>query len=370
MASSYKKYEESDAVKAAKAKAEANSTYKASDSVKLAQANLANHEVTKPVDWTGGEYGESLKGAIDKINNRQPFTYDLNGDALYQQYKNQYIQGGKLAMMDTLGQASALTGGYGNSYATTAGNQAYQGYLTKLNEVVPDLYKMAYDKYNNEMNDMYNQASLYNTMYNKEYGQYRDNMSDWQNERSRLQDVYDTEAERDYKRFADNRDYFYDAYNRALNDYKTEVSAKIGSSGASGSSLKAPTREMLEEAMKVYSEQGEKGLQGFIDLYPEYDQDYMAQYAVAYGVTPVDMTLADQDAKGGGANIVNPNYNNPLYKDTGEVKYDPWSGTFIPIIDYDTSNITGSPLTEAEIKQGYWVDKRGVKHKPTGLSQR
>ena len=220
MAYTYKKYEESDAVKAAREKADSSALYNASDSVTRANEALTAHEANRPTDWTGGEYGAALKGAIDKINNREKFTYDLNGDALYQQYKNQYMQQGKLAMQDAMGQAAALTGGYGNSYAATVGNQTYQGYLSKLNDVVPELYQMAYDQYNRETEDLYNRASLYNTMNEQEYGRYRDTVSDWQTEAARLQDRYYNEASLDYSRYADQRDYLANAYNDAYNrDY-------------------------------------------------------------------------------------------------------------------------------------------------------
>jgi hypothetical protein len=88
------------------------------------------------------------------------FKYDLNGDALYQQYKDKYTQQGKLAMADAMGQASALTGGYGNSYAATVGNQAYQAYLGQLNDVIPELYQLAYDQDRNKKNDVLAEIAL------------------------------------------------------------------------------------------------------------------------------------------------------------------------------------------------------------------
>ena len=87
--------------------------------------------VTKPGAYTSQWQGQ-LSDAIGKILDRKEFSYDVNSDALYQQYKDRYVQGGKMAMMDTLGQAATLTGGYGNSYAQAAGQQAYQGYLQGL----------------------------------------------------------------------------------------------------------------------------------------------------------------------------------------------------------------------------------------------
>ncbi len=106
---------------------------------------------------------------LDRILNREDFSYDLDGDALYQQYKDQYLQQGKLAMQDTMGQAAALTGGYGNSYAQTVGQQAYNQYLGQLNAVVPELYSLARSRYTQEGNDLWN---LYNAYADREAQDY------------------------------------------------------------------------------------------------------------------------------------------------------------------------------------------------------
>ena len=111
---------------------------------------------------------------ISNYENRTDFSYDLNGDALYQQYKDKYIKQGKMAMADTMGQAAAMTGGYGSSYASTAGNQAYQASLENLNDVVPELYNMAYNRYNQEGQDMLNMISLLGNERNFEYGKWSD----------------------------------------------------------------------------------------------------------------------------------------------------------------------------------------------------
>ena len=89
-------------------------TYQESDAVKQAQAMLQQQLSQKPGQYTS-PWQSQLNDIIDKIMNREKFSYDLNGDALYQQYKDQYTTQGKLAMMDTMGQAAAMTGGYGNS---------------------------------------------------------------------------------------------------------------------------------------------------------------------------------------------------------------------------------------------------------------
>ena len=96
-------------------------------------------------------YIDQLNSIYQQIMDRGPwdkeFQYDLNGDALYKQYADQYARMGQQAMQDTVAEASALTGGYGNSWAATAGSQAYQDYLGQLNSIVPTLQQQAYDQY-------------------------------------------------------------------------------------------------------------------------------------------------------------------------------------------------------------------------------
>ena len=95
-------------------------------------------------------YEQPLADLYQKITTRPGFQYDVTADPMYQQYKGQYIQQGKLAMRDTMGQAAALTGGYGNTYGQQVGQQAYDAYLQKLGDVVPDLYSAAYGRYADE----------------------------------------------------------------------------------------------------------------------------------------------------------------------------------------------------------------------------
>ena len=72
-------------------------------------------------------YQEKIDKILDQYQNREPFQFNVNEDALYNQYKDQYIKHGNLAMKDTMGQAAALTGGYGNSYAQTATSRLWNG---------------------------------------------------------------------------------------------------------------------------------------------------------------------------------------------------------------------------------------------------
>lgn len=164
------------------------------------------------------KYQSKLDELYDQIVNKKDFQYDLNADALYNQYKDQYSVLGKTAMMDTMGQAAALTGGYGNSYASTAGNQAYQSYLQQLNEQVPQLYQLALDKYNADRQDLYNQAGLTQELENAAYGKWVDEYGRLVDERNYAQGVYGDERDFDYGSFTDERD-----YQTALDQWQQEM---------------------------------------------------------------------------------------------------------------------------------------------------
>lgn len=185
--------------------------YQESDVVKQAQQMLQEHMASQPGNYQSA-YADQINAILDQIMNREKFSYDLNGDALYQQYKDKYTQQGKMAMMDTMGQAQAMTGGYGNSYAQSVGQQAYQGQLQNLNDMVPELYQMALDQYNQEGQDLYNQYSLLGAQEEQDYGRYRDKVSDYYTELSRLMDQYNTERDYDYSKYANERDFAYGEY--------------------------------------------------------------------------------------------------------------------------------------------------------------
>lgn len=192
--------------------------YAPSDNVKQAEALLQQQLANKPGEYTS-PWQSQLNDIVNQILNREKFSYDLNGDALYQQYKDQYTTQGKMAMMDTMGQAQAMTGGYGNSYAQSVGQQAYQGYLQQLNDKVPELYQLALNQYNREGDDMYNQASIMAGMEEQEYGRYRDQMSDYYTELDRLTSDARYQAEQDYGQWMDKTNLDYTIHGDAVDEY-------------------------------------------------------------------------------------------------------------------------------------------------------
>jgi len=221
--------------------------YTASDAVNQAQAYLDNLLNNKPSDYASN-YTQQLNDLYGQIMNRDPFQYNLNEDMLYQQVKDQYMLTGQQAMMDTMGQAAALSGGYGSSYASTAGNQAYQQYLTALNNMVPDLYDRAYEQYRNEGEDLYNRYALAQQADQTDYARWQDAVNQWNADRAFGLDQYSTLYSQDYGQYADARDYWANMAAQESSNYWNERSQAYQTAMAMLEKGKMPSKDMLEAA--------------------------------------------------------------------------------------------------------------------------
>jgi hypothetical protein len=130
-----------------------------------------------------GSYDQQIASLYQNILNTGSFNYDMNNDQLYNQYKDAYTKQANLSMRDTMGNASALTGGYGSSYAGNVGQQAYNAQMDNLNNIVPQLSDRAYQQYQDGLNAQYNQLSAAQKMSDNEYGKYLDSYNQWAGER-------------------------------------------------------------------------------------------------------------------------------------------------------------------------------------------
>lgn len=126
----------------------------------------AKYEAPKYKSQYSGQLGNALNAVTD-------FSYDPLQDASYQALAKVYNANGRTAANDTMGQAAALNGGYGSSYATTAAAAARNSYNQQLAALVPDLEQNAYSRANNTLSALQNAE-------NQNYNRYRDNVADAQ----------------------------------------------------------------------------------------------------------------------------------------------------------------------------------------------
>ena len=159
-------------------------------------------------------YDTQAKSLYDQLQNREPFRYDIDADALYRQYRDQYTALGRKAMEDTMGRAQAMTGGYANSYAQTAGQQAYENYLGKLADAIPELYSQALERYQQEGSDLEEKYQRTLVLGEQDYDRHKDALDSYRKDLSYLQTQADQAYQRGYQAYLDEYQRKNDAYNR------------------------------------------------------------------------------------------------------------------------------------------------------------
>lgn len=114
-------------------------------------------------------YLSDAQNLVSQLQSREAFSYDPDSDPVYQAYKTKYLLEGERASRDAMANYSALTGGYANSAAATAGAQAELYYAQQLNNTIPELAQQAYERYNdqyqNELALLESMVDLYDTAY-------------------------------------------------------------------------------------------------------------------------------------------------------------------------------------------------------------
>lgn len=128
-------------------------------------------------------YDEQLQDMLDKLLNREDFTYDPETDQLYSQYKKQYNREGDRATAEALGAAAAATGGVPSSYAATAAAQAGNYFASQLTDKIPELYELAYNKYLSDYNMDLTDLDAVRAAEASDYEKYLTDLSQWNADR-------------------------------------------------------------------------------------------------------------------------------------------------------------------------------------------
>ena len=163
-----------------------------------------------------GTYKEALNSILNKFMNREDFEYDVDKDQMFQQALASAMGSGKTAMQDTMGQAAALTGGYGSTYATSAGNQAYNSFIQDAYDNLPEYYNMALAAYEAEGQQMLQQYNMLDSADTKEYNQWYEGIN---LERQGINDMIASE----YNAWSANQTMYSNLANTQIN-----INAQVG----------------------------------------------------------------------------------------------------------------------------------------------
>lgn len=195
--------------------------YQPGQAVQQSQQQLQQIQSQKPQGYNS-KYSGQLDSILQQIQNPQAFRYEFGQDPLFRSYADYYTQLGKQASLNAQGQAAALTGGYGNSYAQMAGQQANQQYMLGLYDKGMEMYDRAYGRYRDQLGDLKDQYGMVQSAEAMDYDRYRDLVGDWQAERDYATNLYNTEANRDLNQYNADRDYYTGLAQIENADYRNE----------------------------------------------------------------------------------------------------------------------------------------------------
>lgn len=237
--------------------AELERGYQPSEDVAAARAYRDSVAAMQPEDYTSG-FEARLQELYDQIAGREAFSYDPEEDEMYKRYAKLYAAQGAAAMEDTMGQAAALTGGYGSSYAQAVGQQAYDRYLGELASLVPELRQAALAEYTQEGKALTDRYGLLRQQESAAYDRWQDTVAQWQKALAQAQSEYDDTAAQDAKSYQTMLKHYQD---KAEQERKLSADgAKLEESGYTADtgkeSLSSTAAESLQRAVENYLKSG------------------------------------------------------------------------------------------------------------------
>ena len=237
--------------------AELERGYQPSEDVAAARAYRDSVAAMQPEGYTSG-FEARLQELYDQIAGREAFSYDPEEDEMYRRYARLYAAQGAAAMEDTMGQAAALTGGYGSSYAQTVGQQAYDRYLGELAALVPELRQAALAEYTQEGKALTDRYGLLRQQESAAYDRWQDTVAQWQKALAQAQSEYDDTAAQDAKSYQTMLKHYQD---KAEQERKLSAGgAKLEESGYTADtgkeSLSSTAAESLQRAVGNYLKSG------------------------------------------------------------------------------------------------------------------
>lgn len=188
----------------------------------------------------GGTYQSRNKKEIEDLTkefNSREFDYNPAADNAYRDYARMMAESGQKAMTDTMGKAAAMTGGYGNSYAATAGQQVYNDYMAQAAAAQTDFEDRAYARFANENARLMDKIGMLENQETKDKAAWEEdylndlNAATMRGDTAALAQIYGM-TEQQYIDYADEQ-------------YKA--------------SLAMPTQEIIDQAVNEYMAKGYLG---------------------------------------------------------------------------------------------------------------
>ena len=242
-------------------------------------------------------FAQQQKDLLDRILNREDFSWSKETDPQWSSYKKSYLREGDRATANALAQASAASGGRPSSHAVNAATQAGDYYATKLNDVIPTLYQQAYERYLDEYNMKLKDLNAVNQQEQLDYAKYLDRLGQFNTDRGFAYQNYADDYDRLRSQLADVQgqdqiDYarYLDEASRrqtAQDSIRSQVDAILAAGGSPSANL------VIESG---YSSEYVKALE---DAYRKQEAEKAAKKSGSGGGGTMSLTTAKEMAKEG-----------------------------------------------------------------------
>lgn len=242
-------------------------------------------------------FAQQQKDLLDRILNREDFSWSKETDPQWSSYKKSYLREGDRATANALAQASAASGGRPSSYAVNAATQAGDYYATKLNDVIPTLYQQAYERYLDEYNMKLKDLNTVNQQEQLDYAKYLDRLGQFNTDRGFAYQNYADDYDRLRSQLADVQGQDQIDYARYLDEVSRQQTAQDSIRSQVDAILAAggsPSANLVSES--GYSSEYVKALE---DAYRKQEAEKAAKKSGSGGGGTMSLTTAKEMAKEG-----------------------------------------------------------------------
>lgn len=242
-------------------------------------------------------FAQQQKDLLDRILNREDFSWSKETDPQWSSYKKSYLREGDRATANALAQASAASGGRPSSHAVNAATQAGDYYATKLNDVIPTLYQQAYERYLDEYNMKLKDLNTVNQQEQLDYAKYLDRLGQFNTDRGFAYQNYADDYDRLRSQLADVQGQDQIDYARYLDEASRQQTAQDSIRSQVDAILAAggsPSANLVSES--GYSSEYVKALE---DAYRKQDAEKATKKSGSGGGGTMSLTTAKAMAKEG-----------------------------------------------------------------------
>lgn len=242
-------------------------------------------------------FAQQQKDLLDRILNREDFSWSKETDPQWSSYKKSYLREGDRATANALAQASAASGGRPSSYAVNAATQAGDYYAAKLNDVIPTLYQQAYERYLDEYNMKLKDLNAVNQQEQLDYAKYLDRLGQFNADRGFAYQNYADDYDRLRSQLADVQGQDQIDYARYLDEASRQQTAQDSIRSQVDAILEAggsPSANLVSES--GYSSEYVKALE---DAYRKQEAEKAAKKSGSGGGSTMSLTTAKAMAKEG-----------------------------------------------------------------------